>query len=232
MHLHTIINLKQNIMKNLLLFLTVITFAFQSCSKSDDSAPIDDDPIVEVCDMPLNASVSTITEYSAVLNWDNPNTELDVRVEYGLAGFSQGSGTIISSSQNAISINDLTPGTSYEFYVQAICAADNTSTQSAVSSFSTDDSQFAGTWSGTYDGDDDGTWIMVISAAAEFVSGSSYSNNANATFAQVAGTVEADGSTTSTSENGTQGVGQIIGENSTGTWVNGSISGTAIGSRE
>lgn len=219
-------------MKKLLLILTVITLTFQSCSSSDDSNDIDDEPIIAVCNTPISLSISQITEYSAVLNWDNLNNNLDVKVEYGLTGFSSGNGSVISVSQNSINIDGLTPGTSYYFYVQAICAVDNTSTQSGVASFNTNISQFAGTCSGTFDGDDTGTWTFEISDTGEFVSGSAYSNNGNQTVATISTTIAADGSGTSTSENGTIGVFQITGNTLTGTWVNGNIGGTWSGSRE
>ncbi len=161
-------------MKNLFLFLTVITLTFQTCSSSDDS---DDGPMTAECVTPLNLSVSEITEYSAVLNWNNPNTDLDVDVEYGPAGFSPGTGTVRSTSQNFITIDDLIPGTSYQFYVKSICAVDNTSTESGLASFSTDISQFAGTWSGTYDGDDSGTWSFVVSVNSIVTESTFFSNN-------------------------------------------------------
>jgi hypothetical protein len=136
MHLRNIINLKQNFMKNLLLILAVITLTFQSCSSDDDS---DDGPIIVECVAATNLSVSGINTDSAILNWDNSNDGHDVKVEYGATGFSPGSGTVISSFQNSISIDGLIPDTSYDFYVQAICAVDNTSTLSAVSSFTTNE---------------------------------------------------------------------------------------------
>ena len=94
-------------MKKLLLILTVITLTFQSCSSSDDSNDIDDEPIIAVCNTPISLSISQITEYSAVLNWDNLNNNLDVKVEYGLTGFSPGNGSVISVSQNSININNI-----------------------------------------------------------------------------------------------------------------------------
>ena len=38
-------------------------------------------------------------------------------------------------------------------------------------------SPLAGNWSGTYDGDDSGTWTMEISDTGEWLKGTSFSNN-------------------------------------------------------
>ena len=78
-------------------------------------------------------------------------------------------------------------------------------------------SPVAGTWSGTYDGDDSGTWTVEYSDSGDFVKGSSYSNNAQESFATVSATYTADGVGTSVSENGTVGTTQTIGTNITGT---------------
>jgi len=101
-------------------------------------------------------------------------------------------------------------------------------------------SPYAGTWSGTYAGDDSGTWTMLISDSGVFVSGSSYSNNAQESQTTISSTVNADGSTTSVSENGTIGTGQFDGNKITGTWVNPNftnasgvaLNGTSTGSKE
>ncbi len=310
-------------MKKLLLFLTVITLTFQTCSSSDDN---DDDPIIAECTTPLNLSVSEITQVSAVLNWENNNDNLDVNVEYGLTGFSPGNGTVRSASQNSIRIDGLALDTSYDFYVQAICSVDNISMQSNLGSFTTNECQtprnlsvseitadsavlnwennndnldvnveygltgftpgdgtiisyslnsmridgltpdtsydfyvqaicsannmqsevgtfttntispFAGTWSGTYSGDDSGTWTNVVSVNSIVIESSFFSNNANATQqGNVGGMISAGGSWTDTLENGTIGVYQITGDTLNGTWTNPSqnnISGTLTGSRE
>ncbi len=95
-------------------------------------------------------------------------------------------------------------------------------------------SPYAGTWSGTYDGDDSGTWITVISDSGKLVKGSSYSNNAQQTFGQAAQTITADGVGKGTSSNGTWSDSQFTGNNVTGTWYNptNNLRGTHTGIRE
>ena len=93
-------------------------------------------------------------------------------------------------------------------------------------------SPFAGTWSGTFDGDDSGTWILVWSDDGKFVKGSSFSNNAQRTTGTAAQTITPDGIGKGTSSNGTWSTGQFVGNNVSGTWVNNSLTGTFTGSRE
>jgi len=96
----------------------------------------------------------------------------------------------------------------------------------------TEISQYAGTWSGTYNGDDNGTWTITFSADGLFVSGSGYSNVADVTFKTTSATVTADGGITSRAENGTVGTAQVNGDTVNGTWVNGDVSGSMTGQRE
>ena len=187
------------------------------------------------CNTPLNLSVSEITADSAIVHWENPNVNQDVTVEYGITGFSPGNGTVITASQNSISIGGLIPDTTYDFYVQAICSDNNT--QSEVGTFTTNTaSPFAGTWSGTYDGDDTGTWTSIIDANGEFVSGSAFSNNLQSTETMASFTITTNGEVTTTYANGNEtiGVGQITGENIVGTWINPAdgASGNWEGNRE
>ena len=101
-------------------------------------------------------------------------------------------------------------------------------------------SPFAGTWSGTYAGDDSGTWSMEVSDSGDFIKGSSFSNNAQQSQVTISATFNADGSSTSESENGTIGTSQLTGSTLTGTWVNPNftnasgvaLNGTSTGSKE
>ncbi len=188
------------------------------------------------CQIPINLSVSEIKADSTVLNWENLNVGQDVNVEYGPAGFILGNGTVISASQNSISIDGLIPDTSYDFYVQAVCSVNNM--QSEVGTFTTNaPSPFAGTWSGTYDGDDTGTWVFVVDVNSIVTESTAFSNNANATQqGEVGGMIPASGVVTATAPNGTQTTAQITGDTLNGTWVNPTVSpnfgGTLTGSRE
>ena len=180
--------LNQNIMKNLFLLLAVITLTFQSCSSDDDIVEV---PIIDLL-VPINLSVSEITQVSAMLHWENPNANSDVKVEYGVPGFPPGTGIVIMTSQNSVSIDGLYPGASFDFYVYAV-SSNAVSMESEVESFNTIISPFAGRWTGTYTGDDNGPWYRTFTDSGLFLSGGYYSNNGMRSGTLASWTVSADG---------------------------------------
>ncbi|MCB0463081.1 MAG: fibronectin type III domain-containing protein [Flavobacteriaceae bacterium] len=100
----------------------------------------DDEQIITQCEIPTNLSVSSISDVSATISWENTNDSQNVKIEYGIAGFLPGSGSIIEATQNSAIISGLNADTSYDFYVQAICATDNVSMNSVAGSFNTNSS--------------------------------------------------------------------------------------------
>ena len=85
----------------------------------------------------------------------------------------------------------------------------------------TTNSEFQGEWSGTFSGDDNGTWTAGISSNGD-VSGTAYST----TFADnysLEGSVSSSGqfqATFGTSSVGGEFIGQLNGNSGSGTWVN------------
>ena len=100
----------------------------------------DDDQIIAQCEIPTNLLVSSITDVSASLSWENSNESQNATIEYGISGFLPGNGSIIEASQNSLTLTGLNADTSYDFYVRAICATDNISMNSITGSFSTNSS--------------------------------------------------------------------------------------------
>ncbi len=100
----------------------------------------DDEQIITQCEIPTNLSVSSISDNTATISWENTNDSQSVKIEYGIAGFLPGSGSIIEATQNSAIISGLNADTSYDFYVQAICAIDNVSMNSIAGSFNTNSS--------------------------------------------------------------------------------------------
>lgn len=100
---------------------------------------IDDISIVAVSCLPPTAlGVSVLTPTSVDLGWTAGGTETSWDVEYGLTGFNQGSGTLVSAvSSNPYSLSNLTPQTSYQFYVRADCGNSDLSPWSGPFSFTT-----------------------------------------------------------------------------------------------
>jgi uncharacterized repeat protein (TIGR03806 family) len=90
------------------------------------------------CEVVTSVSASMITDTSVLVSWeDTANTVSSYELEYGTSGFSIGSGTSITSIETSIEITDLTPFTTYDIYVKAICTEDNQSSNSEVTSFTT-----------------------------------------------------------------------------------------------
>lgn len=89
------------------------------------------------CPQPTTLNCTAITTTSATANWAAGTANL-WDLEYGEQGFAVGSGTLAANlSTNSYSINDLTPGTNYEFYVKAKCTANEQSFWSGPFLFST-----------------------------------------------------------------------------------------------
>lgn len=116
-------------MKNLLPFILSV-FILVSCKK-------DDDVTVPICSEPTNIQATSITQNTAVLTWDDANASATFVIEYGLSGFSIGTGTIVNINTNNISLSGLDANTSYDVYLQSVCSVSNLSMQSQVFSFNT-----------------------------------------------------------------------------------------------
>jgi hypothetical protein len=68
-------------------------------------------------------TMTAVTIDSAYIMWTAGGTETSWNVEYGMDGFTPGTGTMSIETTSDIAIGNLTAGTDYDFYVQAICGA-------------------------------------------------------------------------------------------------------------
>ncbi len=74
-----------------------------------------------VCSNPSALTVSGVTTTSASLGW-TANGTTAWEIEYGLFGFTPGTGTLITAGvTNPYYLSGLSEGTSYSFYVRAVC---------------------------------------------------------------------------------------------------------------
>lgn len=96
----------------------------------------DDETLIPQCTIPVNISEEQITDMSADLQWDDSEAA-SYKVEYGLSGFSLGTGTMVTSTTSSFTLSNLIANTSYDYYVQAICTTNNASLYSALNSFTT-----------------------------------------------------------------------------------------------
>ncbi|WP_264525521.1 T9SS-dependent choice-of-anchor J family protein [Flavobacterium sp. N502536] len=78
------------------------------------------------CYEPIDIVFSDINHNSTLISWTSKNQATEnVQIEYGLTGFTKGTGTIVITKKNEILISKLQTGTSYEFYFKTTCASGN-----------------------------------------------------------------------------------------------------------
>jgi hypothetical protein len=80
------------------------------------------------CPSPNNLSILDLTASSVRLRWNSGSVEgtfpgASYSVEWGLSGFTPGTGTIVNTNDTFLLLNGLTAGTAYQYYVQRNCSA-------------------------------------------------------------------------------------------------------------
>lgn len=77
------------------------------------------------CPEPTNLTVTNITENSGRITWAPGDTETEWEIEYGLAGFELGTGTVVTDNDGEIgeTISGLDPATYYEYYITPLCGS-------------------------------------------------------------------------------------------------------------
>lgn len=115
-------------MKNLYI-LFAITLLFSSCESDDD--------MTTVCETVTNVSSSSISNNSATITWQDANETATYTLEYGVSGFTLGSGTPISLSISEAELTGLQGNTTYDVYIKTICDTNRQSMPTDVYSFTT-----------------------------------------------------------------------------------------------
>lgn len=82
------------------------------------------------CLEPSNVLASAITPNSASVSWSSTATSFVV--EYGVAGFTPGTGTIVNVTGTSTTLSPLNGDTEYVAYVRAVCSATSESTSSSI----------------------------------------------------------------------------------------------------
>jgi uncharacterized repeat protein (TIGR03806 family) len=116
-------------MKKLSLLFAFAVILF-SCNNDDD--------LVAACDKATNVSATNITTTSATIVWNDPNNVGSYFIEYGVSGFSLGTGTTLIESATTADLQNLLPETTYDVYVQVVCNTDNLSMYTDVYTFTTE----------------------------------------------------------------------------------------------
>lgn len=116
-------------MKRILLLFVLLTLA--SCG-DDENIP----PQPETCTDPTNPLTQNIGVTSATLIWDATN-DTTWKIEYGVSGFTQGNGTIVTVATNSTNVENLLENTTYDAYIQATCTDGSVSNWVSFPSFTT-----------------------------------------------------------------------------------------------
>ena len=83
------------------------------------------------CPSPSAFSATYVTKTNATIGWTSDVSAPKYKVEYGLNGFTLGSGTKYEVTTNSISLSGLTEQTTYQMYVRQFCSlTDSSSLQS------------------------------------------------------------------------------------------------------
>jgi gliding motility-associated-like protein len=113
-----------------------IAFVMEVNNGLGDRWIIDNVNVDQQCFAPT-ALTATPLGTSANLSWTYTGPATQFEIEYGPAGFTQGTGTIVSPVSNPHTLTGLNPLTGYTYYVRALCSADNVSPWSASQNFTT-----------------------------------------------------------------------------------------------
>jgi hypothetical protein len=92
---------------------------------------------IPLCTEPADLAVSAISNVSAQLAWSEVGSATAWEIQYGVPGFTLGSGTIVTAPSNPFVLVGLMPNTNYSFYVRAICSTTENSPWSGPVLFKT-----------------------------------------------------------------------------------------------
>nr|WP_244877125.1 T9SS type A sorting domain-containing protein [Flavobacterium suncheonense] len=127
---------------NLIGYSGVVKIGFLATTTStspDIDFHIDDFQVelMPACSAPTALGAGNFTNNSASLYWTAGGTESAWNIEWGPTGFTQGTGTVVNGVANPYLLSGLAASTTYQYYVQADCTANGTSTWAGPYSFTT-----------------------------------------------------------------------------------------------
>ena len=103
-----------------------------------DDVAIDDVTFIEApaCPTPSNL-LASVTATAADLSWTENGTATSWEIEYDTAGFVSGTGISVVVGSNPYNLTGISPNTSYDYYIRAICGPGDTSAWSSPFNFTT-----------------------------------------------------------------------------------------------
>jgi gliding motility-associated-like protein len=115
-----------------------IAFVHEVIDDNGERWILDNVNVDRQCLQPGSLTVSAIGDTSVNIGWSNPTGATQWEVEYGPAGFTPGTGTLVTGiATNPYTLTGLTAATTYDFYVRGICGQDNVSPWSDSGTFTT-----------------------------------------------------------------------------------------------
>ncbi|RZJ73254.1 fibronectin type III domain-containing protein [Flavobacterium sp.] len=81
---------------------------------------------------------------SVYIAFNAPSDANSFRIEYGPTGFAEGTGQFTTSSSQQITVQNLSPSTTYDFYIKTICSADASGKSVKLPSVTTEQSTCTG----------------------------------------------------------------------------------------
>lgn len=126
-------------LKSITLLVSIsLMFLITSCSGSDDEE--------SSCPKVTNINFQ-ITPTSIYVYYQSDQNANSFQIEYGLSGFTPGTGTgtIFTTSNSSYNIQDLQPITTYDIYIRSICSSQDQSNLASLLSVTTDQTQCTGT---------------------------------------------------------------------------------------
>ena len=98
------------------------------------------------CSAPTALFADSIGADSALLFWTDNASATQWQIEWDTTGFTQGTGNLVITGNNPYVLTGLTPVSTYDFYVRAICGAMDTSAWAIPASFTTACAAFTAPW--------------------------------------------------------------------------------------
>ena len=89
------------------------------------------------CPQPTNLNVLQASLIDAQISWTAGGSETQWEVQYGLQGFTLGTGTTVLVTANPYTMTNLTPNSFYQVYVRAVCTPGDSSYWTPPVSFNT-----------------------------------------------------------------------------------------------
>ena len=108
------------------------------CIGSPTLISLDTPSCINVSAITINAS--DITSSTAIVSWTDSNGIIPTNgweIEYGVSGFTLGTGTTITTTTNPFTLTGLTSSTTYDVYIRALCSVSEQSNWAGPISFTT-----------------------------------------------------------------------------------------------